>query len=124
MEAEAALRRLEDGWAAAYVAHDAAALAPVLGEDFVMSRANSAMWTKADYLAHVRADTRQHTSITRADERYRIYGAAAVVTYRPTRVTAGIASVFRSTDTFIFRDGRWQLVARQITEIPTPISPP
>jgi hypothetical protein len=63
-------------------------------------------------------DTRSHASITRADERYRVYGDAAVVTYRPTRLTADTPHVFRSTDTFIRRDGRWQLVARHITEVP------
>jgi len=122
-DTEAVLRQLEDRWANAYVAHDAVALEPVLAEEFVMSRANNAVWTKADYLAHVRNDTRQHMSITRADERYQLYGDAAVVTYRPTRLTAGVPYTFRSTDTFIRRHGRWQLVARHITEIPRQASP-
>ena len=117
-QAEAELRVLEDTWADAYVTHDASALAPVLADDFVMSRASSEMWSKEDYLEHVRRDTRRHVSITRADERYRVYGDAAVVTYRPTRLTNDTAYTFRSTDTFIRRNGKWQLVARHITEVP------
>jgi ketosteroid isomerase-like protein len=114
---EAALRALEDTWAAAYVAHDSAALATTLAEDFVMSRGRSEVWTKADYLRHVANDTLHHASITRADERIRLYGDAAVVTYRPTRLTEGRAWVYRSTDTFIRRDRRWRLVARHISEV-------
>jgi hypothetical protein len=115
---ETALRRLEDQWADAYVRHDPVALERILAPDFVMSRANATTWSKADYMAHVRNDTLRHASITRADERIRLYGDAAVVTYRPTRLTEGRPRTYRSTDTFIRQDGRWLLVARHITEVP------
>ena len=114
---EAALRALEDAWAAAYVSHDPTALGPILADDFVMSRGRPDVWTKSDYLSHVRNDTLHHASITRADERIRVYGDAAVITYRPTRLTEGKPWTFRSTDTFVRQDGRWRLVARHISQV-------
>jgi hypothetical protein len=117
-DAEAAVLRLLDDWAAAYVKHDRAAIDRILGEEFVMSTARRELQTRAEYLVKVEKDQEPHASITRDDERVRIYGDVAVVNHRLTRTTRGQSYIFRITDVCVRRDGRWQLVNRHITELP------
>jgi hypothetical protein len=119
-EAEGSLRQLEDEWAAAFVRHDPKPLARILADEWVMSRADAALRDKATYMARVANDPDRHTSIVRDDERIRVYGCSAVYTYRPTRTTEGQAFTFRTTDVFVHLDGRWQMVARHISEVPAP----
>jgi ketosteroid isomerase-like protein len=119
-EVEATLRRLLDEWADAYVRHDTRALGRILADDLIVTRASPDQETQAkdDYLAKVKADTEKHVSITREDERIRVYGDSAVVTFRARRLTDGNTFRFRITDVFVHRDGRWQLVARHISALP------
>jgi ketosteroid isomerase-like protein len=117
-DAEAAVLRLLDDWAAAYVKHDRAAIDRILGEDFVMSAGRRDLQTRAEYLVKVEKDQEPHASITRDGERVRIYGDVAVVNHRLTRTTQGQSFIFRVTDVCVRRDGRWQLINRHITELP------
>lgn len=48
-EAEAAVLRLLDDWAAAYVKHDSATIDRILGEEFVMSAGRRDLQTRAEY---------------------------------------------------------------------------
>ena len=118
--AEAAVLRLLDDWAAAYVKHDRAAIDRILGEEFVMSAGRRDLQTRAEYLTKVENDQEPHVSITRDGERVRVYGDVVVVNHRLTRTTQGRSFVFRVTDVCVRRDGRWQLVNRHITEVPPP----
>jgi ketosteroid isomerase-like protein len=118
--AEATVHQLEDEWADAYVHHDAARLASLLSDDYLMTMNLGGLRTKGQYVEMVRSDTISGQTIVRDQERTRVYGDAAVVTYRPTRTAHGVPHVFRTTDVWIYRDDRWQLVARQITDVPAP----
>jgi len=118
--AEAQLHSLEDQWAEAYMRHDAGVLQRLLADDYIMTMNLGGLRSKAQYIAMVKNDTASNQTITRDEERIRVYGTAAVVTYKPTRVTHSVPHVFRTTDTWIFDHGRWQLVARQITDVPSP----
>jgi uncharacterized protein DUF4440 len=117
-DAEAAVLRLLDDWAAAYVKHDRAAIDRILGDEFVMSAGRRDLQTRAEYLAKVESDQEPHASITREGERIRVYGNVVVVNHRLTRTTQGRSFVFRVTDVCVHRDGRWQLVNRHITPLP------
>jgi hypothetical protein len=117
---EAAVLRLLDEWAAAYVKHDSATIDRILGEEFVMSAGRRDLQTRAEYLRKVENDPEPHASITRADERVRVYGDTVVVNHLLTRTTQERSFVFRVTDVCVQRGGRWQLVNRHITEVPQP----
>ena len=117
-QAASAVLQLLDEWADAYVKHDAATIDRILGEEFVMSTARRDLQTRAEYLRKVENDRAPHASITRSDERVRVYGDAAVVTHVLTRTTQERSFAFRVTDVCVLRDGRWQLVNRHITELP------
>jgi len=118
--AEAAVLRLLDEWAAAYVKHDSATIDRILGEEFVMSAGRRDVQTRAEYLRKVENDRETHASIARADERVHVYGDTVVVNHLLTRTTQERSFVFRVTDVCVQRGGRWQIVNRHIAEVPQP----
>jgi len=119
-QAASAVLQLLDEWAAAYVKHDAATIGRILGEEFVMSAGRRDLQTRAEYLRKVEKDREPHASITRSDERVRVYGDTAVVTHVLTRTTRDRSFVFRVTDVCVQRGSQWRLVNRHITEVPQP----
>jgi ketosteroid isomerase-like protein len=116
----AAVLRLLDDWATAYVEHDRAVIDRILADEFVMSAGRPDLQTKAEYLRKVENDQEPHASITRDDERLGVYGDVVVVNHRLTRTTQGRRFVFRVTDVCVLRDGRWQLVNRHVSELQQP----
>jgi hypothetical protein len=121
-DAQAAVRRTLDDFGAAYVSRDVAALNRVLGEDFAASRQRPNMLTRAEYIEAMKGD-KNTTSITRADELTRQYGCVAVATHRTTRV-AEQPYVYRITDVLTFREGRWVMVNRHVTQVVSPSPAP
>jgi hypothetical protein len=121
-EAETAVRRTLADFGSAYVGRDVDAMNRVLGEDFVSSRQRPNMLTRAEYIDAMKGD-RNTTSIRRADELIRQYGCVAVATHRTTRL-AEQAYVYRITDLLTFRDGRWVMVNRHVTQVVTPSPAP
>ena len=123
-ETDAAIRATLDEFGSAYVRRDFATLEKVFGEEFTASRpSRENLLTRADYLDTLRADTTTNISITRADEKIRLYGCTAVVTHRTTRLDTGGPHVYRITDVLNSRGGRWQMVNRHVSETPRPASP-
>ena len=107
--AEMAIRRVLEDFGSAYVGHDIATLEKVFGEDFTASRpGRENVMTRADFIESVKTDKTKNVSITRADEKIRQYGYAAVFTYRVTRLADDGPHVYRASDVLNFRDGRWQ----------------
>jgi ketosteroid isomerase-like protein len=117
---EASVLRMLDDWAAAYVTHDRRAIDAILDDDFVMATGRPELQTRAEYLRKVETDREPHTSITRDDERVRVYGDVVVVSHRLTRTTRGRSFRFRVTDVCTHKDGRWRLAHRHVTEVPPP----
>jgi ketosteroid isomerase-like protein len=121
-EAQAAVRRTLDDFGSAYVSHDVAVMNRILGEEFVASRQRENMLTRPQYLEAMNGD-RNSTAITRADELIRQYGCVAVATHRTTRL-AEQPYVYRITDVLTFRDGRWVMVNRHVTQVVSPSPAP
>jgi uncharacterized protein (TIGR02246 family) len=117
------VRQLEERVAAATERNDADALAPYLASDFTFVNPAGRLVTKDQFLNNMRTG-RLHNTAYKVDEmQVRIYGSAAVVTYRSTVAgTAGlqeIAPVRRRTTMLVKRDGRWTIVAQQSTPVLT-----
>jgi hypothetical protein len=121
--AESAVRRVLDDFATAYVARDVAKMGEVLGEEFTSARQRSNLLTRAEFLEAMKGDPNKNVSITRADERLRQYGCTVIATHRTTRL-AERPNVYRVTDVLNFRNGRWQLVSRQVTLVEQPSPAP
>lgn len=121
---QAAVIQVERAWLAAQQPTDVAALARILAPDFVHVFA-SGLVTRAQELAYDRAHPRPADGTRRRFERLRVrvYGDAAIANgvvelTRPDGPHRIMVRRHRFTDVFVWRDGRWQAVNAQKTEIP------
>jgi ketosteroid isomerase-like protein len=105
----------------AWVKRDVEAYARLLADDYLATGSNGDMMTKAQDLALLESDDNTTTSMIADEFRVRIYGDAAVVTFRSTYKSQfkGKESTGqeRFTDTWIKRGGRWQCVATHYSKI-------
>ena len=119
-----AVRHVEEEVAAATERNDADALAPYLAPDFTFVNPAGLLLTKEQFLENFRNGRLRNTSYEVDQMQIRIYGDAAVVTYRSTVAgTSGMqdkAPQRRRTTILIKRDGRWLIVAQQSTPMLAP----
>ena len=115
------VRHVEEEVAAATERNDVNALAPYLAPDFTFVNPAGLVITKDGFLNNFRSGRLRNTAYKVDEMQVRIYGAAAVVTYRSTVAgTAGLQAVApqrRRTTMLIKRDERWLIVAQQSTPI-------
>lgn len=118
---ERAVRQVEEEVAAATERNDAAALAPYMTDDFSFVNPAGLLVSKEQFLDNMRTGRLRNTKYQVSEMRVRIYGDAAVVTYRSD--VAGIAGMQevaptrRRTTMLVKRDGRWLIVAQQSTPV-------
>jgi len=119
--ADQALKDAETQWAEAFKNRDKEALARLLADDFIFTDDQGGVHDKAEYIKGATEMTSVE-SYKLEDLATRAIGAAGVVTGRWTgkvMVNGKDASgEFRFTDTFVKRQGRWQVLASQDTRIP------
>lgn len=105
----------------AIVARDAVAYERILADDFILTGADGTVSDKKVEIAKVRSGDLTFESGKSDDVRVKVYGNTAVVTGRFTAKgkNAGRDFTFveRYTAVFVKRNGRWQMVAEQATEI-------
>ena len=90
--------------------------AQVEAAEFIFTDASGGVTTRAQDLAGEKDCRKAQGTYKLDDVRVNVYGATAVVTARATTTVSGksgAANVRRNrfTDVFVWRDGRWQLVA-------------
>ena len=119
------LKRLEDEWLNAYLRDDKATFDRIVADDFTGTDESAVMRNKAQEKELLQAPPPGgiKVSLNNEDVRVRMYGETAVVTGRIVQKTerAGQESFgfqSRFTDTFVRRQGRWQVVARHYSRIP------
>ena len=118
--AEAELRTTERAWLDAYDTNDVEAMQRIVADEFEIVYGSGAVVDKATtigWLTPGQPDdptTRQYTENTRV----RLYNDVAILT--GIYVSEGPNGIQRSryTDTWIWRDGRWQVVASHLTRLP------
>jgi hypothetical protein len=112
---EQELMRLERNWCNADVKNDAAALSAILADDHTDVTLTGKVTNKAQNIADLKTDK---TTVCDVDMlQVRVYGDAAVVVGRATVKSATFNGQYMYTDTYIRRNGHWQCVAAQGTEI-------
>jgi ketosteroid isomerase-like protein len=123
-QAEQEVRKLEREWLDAYEQHDAAAMDRIVADDFKLTQSGGGVQTKADILAALkspRAAGRAEPKFSTADVESRVEGDTVILTGRfiqqmerdgQTRTMEA-----RYTDTYAKRQGRWQVVASQLTRL-------
>ena len=119
--AEQELLKLEQDWTNANVKADVAFLDRILAEDWVFTDPEGVVWTKAQSLAALKSGEDKIASMVPDDMKARVYGDAAVVTGRNTTKETlkgkDISGLYRWTDTWIKKAGRWQCVATHASMI-------
>ena len=124
-QAEQEVRKLEREWLDAYEQHDMPAMDRILADDFKLTQSGGGIQTKADILAQLKAThdpARREPKLSTGDVQSRVEGDTVTLTGRfiqrmerdgQTRMMEA-----RYTDTYVRRQGRWQVVASQLTPIP------
>jgi ketosteroid isomerase-like protein len=129
--AEADLLKLEREWLDAYMKRDVAALERIEADDFNLTYSTGDVITKAQELANLKSSAAGNPAfkLSTEDTKVRLYGDSAVLTgvliQQTTDNGKEMAVRMRYTDVWVKRNGRWQVVAAQLTKMPdqTPAKP-
>lgn len=109
------LSALEDDWTLANINADKEALGRILADDYVSTSGDRTIG-KAEYIATIERDT----NIQRwkfEDLKVQLSGNRAILTGRVTFITREGPVVYRFTDRFVWRDGRWQATGSEISRL-------
>jgi uncharacterized protein (TIGR02246 family) len=124
-QSEQEVRRLEREWLDAYEQHNAAAMDRIVADNFVITQVNGTMQSKAEILADLKASresTLASSTFSTEDVQARVYGDTVIligrVIQRNDRDGQTRIMQSRYTDTYVKQQGRWQVVASQLTRIP------
>jgi len=100
---------------------DLAALDEIWADGYTFTNGRGEFLTKQDRMENIKSGTTQFDSISREDEEIRIFGDTAVVTGRVVLkvIYSGKESSgpYRFINVWVKTQGRWRLVANQITPI-------
>ena len=111
---ERTLFRLEDQWTRALVRRDEAAFNRLLAPRFVYTE-NDQVMTKAQLIDAVVRGSDTVESAANEDMKAHVYGNTAVVTgwlvVRGRGKDGAFDRRYRYTDTWVYRGGRWQVIA-------------
>ena len=114
-KAEQELTRVERNWCNADVKNDAAALSAILADDFTDVNLTGKVTNKAQNIADLKTDKTTACDVDMLQ--IHVYGDTAVVVGRATVKSATYNGQYMYTDTYVRRNGHWQCVAAQGTEI-------
>jgi ketosteroid isomerase-like protein len=114
------VKRLENEWLNSYLRGDKQTFDRVVADDFTRTDESGKFANKAEEKELVQAAPGSvSASLTNEDMQVRVYGDSAVVTgYIVSRVQDSLNFRSRFTDTFVKRNGNWQVVARHYSRIP------
>ena len=123
-----ALNQLEDDWAKALEAHDTTFFTRVIAPDFRGSGDSAKTWGRAEVMQEALGTTVQYRNLRDEERQIRIYGngTVGVITartlYTLERGERPGQYISRYTETWVKRDGRWQVVAGHYSNIAPPDS--
>lgn len=113
---EEEIKRLERQWLIEpYFTSDMTAYDRIVADDFTITHSNGKVLNKAEKRANIIADhiTDPSSQFRIGESRVRVYGRAAV----SVGYIAEGASTVRFTNTYVKRNGRWQVVASQLNRV-------
>lgn len=124
---EQAVRKLEREWLDAYEQRDAAAMERIVADDFTITFPRGEVQTKAQILAALKELKARRVPNAPAPKFYtedvqaRVYGDTVILIGRVITRWQSQGNEMRDqsryTDTYVKRNGRWQVVASHLSEI-------
>lgn len=133
---EAEIIKLEKEWTAAEQRHDVEGVRRILADDLVMTYQDGTTGTKTSELTVVEAGSLTADAWELADLKVTILNAdSAFITGRSvikngkykdpvSKKVGNISGEYRFTDVYLRRNGQWQAVASQTTQIQNPVVEP
>lgn len=119
--AELQVLEAERAWLSAHLNNDVAALDWLMAEEYSQIRSDGAVAHKSDVIGSFETGDRHWDEATSDELQVNVYGEAAVVIGRWWARGANAGAAFdyiaRYMSVWILRDGRWQMVSDQSTEI-------
>ncbi|MDQ3473448.1 MAG: DUF4440 domain-containing protein, partial [Acidobacteriota bacterium] len=122
--AEREVRKLEREWLDAYEKYDAEAMNRIVADDFKLMFSNGSVQTKVDILAQLQSGKdsgRPSPKFSTEEVQSRVEGETVILTGRvnQTMERGGQTRTMqmRYNDTYAKRQGRWQVIASQLTRI-------
>ncbi len=116
------LMQMERDWAKAITARDTARIKEMVAPEATITTPDGTMQTRDEDLAELASGAFTAELFDVSDMKVRVYGSCAVVTGKTMMKGKyngePIDDQFRWTDTFVLRNGTWQIVASQATPIP------
>lgn len=122
-QAEREVRKLEREWLDAYENRDAEAMNRIVADDFKLTRSDGSVQTKADILAQIKAakeSGRPASKFSTEDVQSRVEGDTVILTGRYIQQSERGKMQFSYTDTYVKRNGRWQVIESKPRRIPQP----
>lgn len=122
-DAAQAVQKMERAWLDAYEQHDEKAMTAIVADDFIITFPDGSMQTKAQIISSLkiprqpgRPTPRFHTEEVHA----RVYGETVILIGRVVTEYQRDGQTMskeqqRYTDTYVKRDGRWQVVASHLS---------
>jgi peptidylprolyl isomerase len=118
---EQSLKKLNQSWDEAYLRRDAALLARIWAEGFVLTNPSGEVKTRAEMLEELGSGAATFQVFKTEDAQVRSYGQMAVVTGRATLrgeyKKQPVGGQYCYTRVYLNRLGRWQAVAYQIARM-------
>ena len=113
-----AVRKVADGWYAAAVKQDGAALNQFLADDLSYTHAGGKVQTKSEYIAGVMTGPPHYESMTYSDMKIKVYGKTAVLTANAdVKLVNSPLFRVRTLHVYVENNGQWQLVAHESTRV-------
>jgi uncharacterized protein (TIGR02246 family) len=124
-KSEQEVRKLERAWLDAYEHYDAKAMNSLVADDFTITYADGSLQTKTQIMANLKkafGSALSPSTFSTENVQARVYGSAVILIGRVVERSRGkdqmIVSEARYTDTYVKQDGRWRVVASQLTALP------
>ena len=114
-KAERELTQVERNWCTAEVKNDAGALSAILADDFTDVNLEGKVTNKAQSIADLKTDKTTACDVDMLH--FHLYGDTAIVVGRATIKSATYNGRYMYTDVYVRRNGEWQAVAAEGTEI-------
>lgn len=123
-KAEEEVRKLERQWLDAYEQNNAEAMDRIVADDFTITFPNGGIQTKPQLMTMIRAPRRAgqpRMRFSTEDVRSRAYGETVILMGRIIteyeRNGKPVKEQSRYTDTYVKRNGRWQVVASHLSNV-------
>ena len=118
------VRKVERAWLDAYEKYDAKAMDEIVAEDFAITFTDGSIQTKKQIMGWIKSPRQPNAPVSKfytEDVQARVYGDTVVLTGRVVsewmKDGKTVREQNRYTDTYVKRNGRWQVVASHLSNV-------